>query len=101
MGPAFFYVGSKGWFDAPDGQQGGLKPRKDKPVELEAAFTVTAAKRKPRPLSRAEFLHRQIESLRKEAADLRKAGRLEEARQHEEKAEYRRGQLKALLAPEK
>ncbi|MCH8921518.1 MAG: hypothetical protein IIA67_00040, partial [Planctomycetes bacterium] len=55
---------------------------------------------KPRPLSRAEYLRRQIEALPKEAADLRKAGRLEEARQHEEKAEYRRGQLKALLKQE-
>jgi len=44
----------------------------------------------------AEYLHRQIRGLLKEAEDLHAAGRLEDAKQHAEKAAYRVGQLQEL-----
>ncbi|MGE0606844.1 MAG: DUF642 domain-containing protein [Pirellulales bacterium] len=63
----------------------------------ESAFPVTDTP-PPRPteqseISREESLQRQIEGLLREAKALQEQGRLEEARQHREKAAYRASQL--------
>lgn len=67
--------------------------------DLTAGEEVKAAGRVATPpqLSREEYLRGQIAGLRKEAAALYASDRLVEAKQHEEKAEYRQRQLDDLL----
>jgi hypothetical protein len=102
-----------GWIDSvaysPDGKWRASCDFRDNlrlwDVSAGQEVKATGQAAEPQPPAREEYLREQIAGLRKEAKALRAAGRLEEAKQHEEKAEYRQRQLDDLLrektAPEK